>query len=82
LVMQSELGRLDMEWVAKLRAKSEKESAWLLAHRLREDGFCAYWGEYNADRRCQVLGASESLAAPSKLRVRVEIMGSIIIRTD
>ena len=55
MVTQSELGRLDMEWVAKLRAKSEKESAWLLAHRLREDGFCAYWGEYNADRRCQVL---------------------------
>jgi predicted alpha-1,6-mannanase (GH76 family) len=44
--------RLDPEWVRKLKSKCEEECKWLVTHRLREDGFCVYWGEATADRYC------------------------------
>jgi predicted alpha-1,6-mannanase (GH76 family) len=48
----SKTGRLDLAWARKLKATCQQESSWLVAHRLRDDGFCVYWGEPVAQHRC------------------------------
>ena len=50
-------GEKPPEWIVKLRKTALEHSQWLVANRLTPQGFCAFWGELDAQTSCESKGA-------------------------
>jgi hypothetical protein len=72
------------EWVGRLKTRLTDECEWLVHNRLRERGFCAYWGETEANLTCEYADSyiAQSMATASQLFAATALMQQLTVTSN